>query len=172
MSDKPSQVTENMHKFMYLANEYQGSKIEQLFKMFQMPLLDYQAAAYLAEDLGFLTVDQKNKKFEVKALPEDLNTGKEVRELINTLQFVFARLAKDETDLAEWELNSWMEGYPTHDQFIAVKWMLNNGMLATYEVKTKTLKGKVDTYTYYCVSGNEDKKWGRKQFPNQKRLVG
>ena len=161
-----------MHKFVYLANEYKGSKLEQLFKMFQMPLLDYQAAAYLAEDLGYVVVDQKSKKYEVKALPEDFNLGNDVRSLISTLQFVFQRLARDETDLAEWELNAWMEGYPTHDQFIAVKWMLNNDVLAPYEVTPKTLKKKTDTYTYYCLAGNEGKKWGRKQFPDQSKLVG
>lgn len=169
---KDSKTTVNMHKFVYLANEYKGSKLEQLFKMFQMPLLDFQAAAYLAQDLGYVKIDEKSKKFEVVDMPINMPLGEEIKDLTQTLLYVFERLAKDETDLSEWELNSWMEGYPTHDQFIAVKWLLNNGHLATYDVTTKTLKDKTDTYTYYCLAGNESKRWGRKQFADKSKLVG
>lgn len=177
MNNKPAIVTENMHKFVYLANEYKGSKTAQLFKMFEFPLLDFQAASYLAEDLGYVKIIKKSKgdyRFEVLSMPEDLNLGDDVRYLINTLQFVFTRLEKDETDLAEWELNSWMEGYPTHDQFIAVKWLLNNGILGSYDITVsypKEMKLPNDTRTYYCIAGNESKRWGEKQIPDTNRIV-
>lgn len=176
MSEKPSTATENMHKFVYLANEYKGSKVEQLYKMFNFPLLDYQAAAYLAEDLGFVKIVKKKSedhRFEVVSMPEDLDFGTDVRNLISTLQFVFLRLSKDEIDLSEWELNAWMEGYPTHDQFIAVKWLLNNGVLGTYEIKVSNREVKLpDTVqTYYTTAGNESKRWGEKQIPDKKRII-
>jgi len=177
MSEKQARSTENMHKFVYLANEYKGSKTAQLFKMFSFSLLDFQAAAYLAEDLGYVKIVKKNKadhRFEVVALPEDMNFGTEVRDLINTLTYVFKRLEKDETDLAEWELNSWMEGYPIHDQFIAVKWLLNQGVLGTYEIEIsnpKEMKLPNTVHTYYCIAGNEKKHWGEKQIPDKKRIV-
>lgn len=177
MPTENNTATENMHKFVYLANEYKGSKTAQLFKMFEMPLLDFQAAAYLAEDLGFVKIIKKNAadyRFEVVSVPEEFYFGRDVRNLIVTLQFVFQRLARDETDLAEWELNSWMEGYPTHDQFIAVKWLLNNGILGTYDIvisNPKKLKLPDTVQTVYCLAGNEKKRWGEKQIPDKKRIV-
>ncbi len=174
---KQATATQDMHKFVYLANEYKGSKTTQLYKMFSFPLLNFQAASYLAEDLGYVKITEKSKgdhRFEVVALPESWDFGDEVNDLIKTLTFVFQRLEKMETDLAEWELNSWMEGYPTHDQFIAVKWLLNNGVLATYDIEytnPKEMKLPNTVQTCYTIAGNEGKRWGEKQIPDKKRIV-
>lgn len=170
-------VTQNMHKFIFLANEYKGSKTAQLYRMFEFPLLDFQAASYMAEDLGYVKITKKTQgdyRFEVLSMPEDLDLGVDVRNLINTLTFVFKRLEKDETDLAEWELNSWMEGYPTHDQLIAMKWLLNQGILGTYDIvisNPKKLKLPDTVQTCYCIAGNEKKRWGEKQVPDKSRIV-
>lgn len=177
MSEVTSKATHNMHKFVYLANEYKGSKTAQLYHMFQMPLLDYEAAAYLAQDLGFVKITEKVKgdfRFEVVSLPEKIELDADLHDLIKTLTYVFKRLEKKETDLEQGELTAWMEGYPTHDQFIAMKWLLNEGVLGTYEIVTRSDKklGLPDTTrTMFCVAGNESKRWGEKQVPNKSLIV-
>jgi len=177
MPNQPISAMQNMHKFVYLANEYAGSKTAQLFKMFDFPLLDFQAASYLAEDLGYVAIKKKAKgdyRFEVLKLPEKWEFGTETETLIDRLAYVFQRLEKDETDLAEWELNSWCEGYPAHDQFIAMKWLLNEGVLGTYDIvisNPKKLKLPDTVQTVYCVAGNEKKRWGEKQIPDKSRIV-
>lgn len=177
MLDQPARAIENMHKFIYLANEYKGSKTAQLFRMFSFPLLDFQVASYLAEDMGFVKITEKKKgdhRFEVVKLPEEWMLGEEVSNLIKTLTYVFQRLEKMETDIAEWELNSWMEGYELQDQFIAVKWLLNEGILTTYEVEytnPKEMNLPNTIQTCYTLAGNESKRWGEKQVPDKKRIV-
>lgn len=164
-------ATENMHKLVYLANEYPGAKMGKLVNLFQMPLIDFNAAVWLACDLGYMTVDEKTGKFKVVDIPTQWAFGDRLRTLIGTLTFVFNRLAKNETDLGESELNDWNRGYPVHDQFIAVKYLLNEGFLDSYEIKSVDFKGAPEaTYTFYCLAGNAGKKWGKKQFKNQKTL--
>ena len=172
--EKTTRATENMHKFVYLANEYKGAKLQKMFEMFQMPLVDFNAAVWLAEDLGYIEIEKRAKsedRVKVLALPETFEFGQRVRDLTNTLTYIFNRLAKDKTDLTEDELNSWMVGYPTHDQLVAMKVLINKGVLEDYIVTTRTLKGATDNYTFYSLAENASKRWGRKQFADQTRLV-
>lgn len=170
MSNQPT-ATENMHKVVYLANEYPGKSLVEFRDMCQMPLIDFNAAIWLAEDLGYMTASEATNEFSIKSLPEKWELGDRLKNLVNTLMFIFQHIAKDEKDLMEIELNQWMAGHPVHDQFIAVKFLINKGFLSTYEVVSKDLPGIPATpYTFYCLAMNVDKRWGVKQFKDQKKL--
>lgn len=154
-----------LHKLIYLANEYPDKSITELAELFRIPIIDINAAIWMAQDSGFISVDEKKKTFKVENIPEKWELGKNVAMLVNTLLYVFRRLAKDGSDIEDGNLALWLGGYPTHDTLIAIKYLINENNLVSY-----TLKDGKDEYTFYTLTENTGKKWGQKQFKDKAKL--
>ena len=180
---KPKDL-QNVHKLVYLANEYQKENIRELGEMFSMTMLDINATIWRARDLGYMIIDDSTGVYKVDTEPEKWQFGAEVEELCDTLLYVFAKLAERETDLEDQEFGQWCAGHLTHDVAVATKKLLNNRQLASYELTTlneqpvskkaagrgKKPKTLESTYTFYTLWENMEQRWGSKRFKDQSKL--
>lgn len=174
---------ENVHKLVFLANEYPGKKFAEIATMIQMSALDKNVAIWRAQDMRFLTVNEDDS-YTVDEVPTEWELGEGVTNLIELITYTFKRLARDEMDLEENSFGNWCVGYPVHDVMIAMKKLINDKVLTDYEIKTKDEvplskkekgKGKKpelreSIYTFYTLYENMEMRWGTKQFKNQEEL--
>jgi len=172
------QALHDVHKVVFLANEYPGKTAKELAKLFDLSALDINAAMWRAEDLGYLVVDRETGKYTVDTVPEKYEFGDDVQFLRDQITYTFEHLATTEVDIEENYLANMTMGYSASDVSIVVKGLLADGVLTTYEVGNtvdvnpkKPAKGqRTDTYLFYTLKGNEQHQWGRKQFKDASRL--
>lgn len=172
------QALQDVHKMVYLAREYPKKTIKELTKLFELSALDINNALWRAQDMNYLIVDEETKLFTVDTVPEAWDFGEDVDFLKEQLVYAFNHLARDEADMEETYLGNWTRGYPVHDLSIAIKQLLEDRVLATYEIGNnvdvkpgKPAKGqRTDTYVFYCLYENMENRWGTKQFPDKARL--
>lgn len=177
LSDKALQ---NVHKVVYLAKQYPDRTIRELSGQLTISVFEANAAIWRARELGYLYVDGKTGFYKVEKEPAAWEFGSEVNELMDTIIYVFKKLAEDENDLEDTDLGRWLVGHLPHNQAIAVKKLIEDEVLATYEltdVEQPSKKGlkrgkkpRESTYTFYCLKENLGKEWGRKQFKDASKL--
>lgn len=174
---------ENVCKLMYLAQEYPDHDIIELSRLFQTSPIDFNVTAWAAQDLGYLKVDPLNKVTILKT-PKEEEFGELVEHLLEVIPYSLKKINQEEADIEDNYFGNWTAGYPSHDVMIAVKKLLKDGKIASYEVKNKTelkpnreqrRKGAkeetvVDTYTFYTLPENAEKRWGEKQFEDPEKL--
>lgn len=174
---------ENVCKLMYLAQQYPDHDIVQLSRLFQTSPIDFNVTAWAAQDLGYLEIDKLNK-VTIKGFPKKEEFGELIDHLLELIPYSLKKINQEEADVEENYFANWTAGYPAHDVMIATKKLLNDGVIASYEVKNKTeikpnreqrRKGAkeetvVDTYTFYTLPENADKRWGEKQFKDSEKL--
>lgn len=175
---------ENVCKLVYLAQEYPDHNIVELSRLFQTSPIDFNVTAWAAQDLGYLEVDRLTQVVTIKKVPEEEEFGELIEHLLDVIPYSLEKINQEEADIEDNYFGNWTAGYPSHDVMIAVKKLLKDGKIASYEVKNKTemplskkQKGKgvkpevvVDTYTFYTMPENADKRWGEKQFEDPERL--
>lgn len=160
-------TTENVHKFVLLANQYQDHTVGDLAELFQLPAIDMNVAIWAAEDASMITVDKKTKKITIGHLPEYWSLGSDVEHLKSLIMSTLKHFAKDKSDLEETYFAGWCAGYTTQDIVIATISLELSGDIATYEIEDT---GGDSTYTFYCLPENLSKRWGQKQFEKAKAL--
>lgn len=154
------QMLENANKVVYLAEQYPEHNLTQLISLLQLPAIDINNAVWAAIDMGWLTEpDKKTKRVEVLQRPEPYYFGESVDDLQDILLYAFERLGKQETDLEEYSLSQWVQGYPSHDVLIAMRLLLDGKKLHEYMIEDGE-----NNYTFYTLYENKDKVWGSKQF--------
>lgn len=174
----------DVHKAVYLCNEYQDKTIREVASLLELSAMDINNALWRAEDMGFITVDEEKRTFKVEKLPEEWDLGEDVQFLKDQLIYTFNHMARSEADIEENYLANMTRGYAAQDLVIATKELLAEGVITTYELTnltempiSKKAKGRgeqaktvEDTYTFYCLTENKGKEWGRKQFKNADRV--
>lgn len=156
-------MSENAHKLVFLVEQYPEHTITQLMAMLQMPAVDINCAFWAAEELGFISEPVKETG-EVKLLetPKEWKFGDVQEELQAMIIYSFNKLAHKEEDLEETYLQNWLNGYSTHDVFVALKTLLNKRILGEYQLTDPN--DLESTYTFYSLFPNTEQLWGRKQF--------
>lgn len=166
ISAQPQRIVELMHKFVYLANQYEKKNLSDLTLLFQVPSLDMNAAIWLAQDLGYVSIE--GKQVTVENIPSQWNFGDNSKTLMGTILYVIQRLNREEGDLEETKIATWCQGFPAHDYVLALNYLVNEKIVAEYRLKD--LKDKKSIYTYYTLPCNLSEEWGKKQFKNQKKV--
>lgn len=155
------------HKIWFLANEFPGKKIDHVIEIMQLPILEINNAIHLLEQEGALHVDKKTRRYDVLTVPDAWDFGTGVDNIKQGLTFAFLTyLQEQEDDLEENYLSNWLVGYSTHDALIAVRVLLNTGMLAEYKLNSP----KEGEYKFFTAARNLDKEWGRKQFKKPEKV--
>lgn len=181
MEEPQTRALDAAHKIAYLAREYPEESIVELSRLFQSNRMDFNVGAWLAEELGYIEVDQTTKAVSFPNTPEVWVFGYDVEYLKWAILYTLKNIAPDEVDLEEGTLEvDWAAGYALVDITIAVKELLKAGLIATYTLTTTTVVEKAtkrkaakiseQPYIYYTLPENLGKEWGRKQHPNQKLL--
>lgn len=174
----------NVHKLVFLANEYKKESIREVGRLFAMTMLDINATIWRARDLGYLVIDEETGGYTVDTVPDKWQFGVEIDQLMSTIKYVFEKLAEQETDLEDEDLGKWTAGHLTHDVAVAMKRLTDERVIATYEITTSTdvpiskkAKGRGkkpktfdSTYTFYTLWENMEQQWGRKRFPNKDKI--
>lgn len=172
-------LKQNMHKIAYIATLNRTKPINHISQMFSIKPLNFNVAAWTAEDEGLIKVSRKTALIKEVNPPKEWDFGPEVPELKKNVLYTFKKLGAEEGDLEDNQFGFWVSDYRPEDVYIAVKSLIEEGKLASYVLtNTHTLpaKGKKgsavevvkDDYTFYTLPENVGKKWGKKQFPNQK----
>lgn len=174
----------DVHKAAFLCNEYKDKTIREVASLLELSAMDINNALWRCEDLGYITVDEEKRTFTVNNLPEKWEFGEDVEFLKDQLIYTFNHMARSEADIEENYLANMTRGYAAQDLVIATKQLLADKVITTYELTNETemplskkakARGKDpqivrDTYTFYCLTENLGKEWGRKQFKNQDRV--
>lgn len=174
---------EQVHKIVFLANEYPSKTMQEIAKLFEMPPLDINIAIWRAADMGFLTIDENNK-FTIHEVPDKWELGDNINFLKTQLTYYFSHLARDEADLEETYLSNLTAGYPAHDHLIVMKLLLSERILTSYKLieeieipvsKKAKVRGKKplkhdQAYTFFSLWANSEQQWGRKQFKEGTKL--
>lgn len=157
---KTTRMLENANKVAYIVQQWPEKKLADVVAMLQMPAIEINTALWYAADIGFITEpDKENNSVAVKNLPETWQFGERVDTLIDMLRFAFEQLEKKETDLEENYMSNWTVGYASHDVIIAMRRLQEEDEIVDYHIEDGE-----NTYTFYTLSRNKDKLWGRKQF--------
>lgn len=175
----------NAHKVAFICNAYPEKKIGEIGEMFMLAIMEFNTAVWRAEELNYIEVAQNGSgEVRIDTLPKEWKFDEDVTILLQDIPYVLKKFAVKESDIEENYLTNWTAGFPSQDVFIAIKKLLADGVIATYNVinvnkiepskkgikrgkKTKTVE---DTYTFYTLPENAENQWGRKQFPDQDKL--
>lgn len=186
---KPEDLTAkdlaNVHKFVYLAREYNKESVADIGNMFGMSMLDINAVIYRTRDLGYLVINDETREYTVDRVPDEWNFGEDVSNLMDTFIYVMGKLNEQEHDLEDQDLGNWTAGHITHDVAVAMKRLIELKQISTYELTTrneapvskkargrgKTGKVEESTYVFYTLYENLEQQFGRKRFPNKDKLV-
>lgn len=163
----------NVHKVVFLANEYPQHDMKKIAKIMPVSPMDFNVAAWRAQDVGLLTIN-KDKSFTVEKLPKKWELGPEVQHVRESLVYYLNHLARSQADLEEVYMSNITMGYPAHDVIIATKQLLNERIIATYDItsdepidpKKPELGNNKSTYTFFTLWENLEQRWGAKQFKN------
>ena len=162
-------------KVVFVASQYPDKDIKGVAETFNnMSPIDFNAACWRAQDCGYIFIDKVTGKIDVLEIPEKWEFGEAVDHLIETTPYVLQKLAAVEADPEENFYANYVAGYVGFDVIIAIKYMLENNIMASYEVKdvSKLEDGRevTDTYLFYCLPENVEKRWGENQFKDQEKL--
>ncbi len=183
MENLNKRMIENAQKIAFIAKTYPEKNIVEISQLFQTSPIEFNAGAWAAQDLGYFTVAPDNS-VKLGDLPEEWNFGELTEHLLVELPYAIAKLNAEQADIEEEYLGNWTAGFPAQDVIIVTKLLIEQGKLASYEVKNETVispnreqrrKGAkpeivVDTYTFYTLPENVDKRWGEKQFEDPEKL--
>lgn len=172
MDNLTTEALEAAHKVAYLANEYPKKDMGELSNIFTMSPFDFNLAVWVAKDKGYFDVSKKGK-VKIKNLPEDWQFGEAVDHLIRAIPYIFGKLAENKGDMEEEYFGNWTQGYAPHDVAIAIKYLENIEVIASYEVidvNDSKSKKEVNKYIFYTLYENRHKRWGEKQFKDKKKL--
>lgn len=166
MEEYTPTMVQNAHKVAFLVQQYPDNSLDKLISALQMPAIDINTAIWLATELGFIkNPEETDGKMVLLSVPEAWDFGQAVTDIKAMLKFSFVELAKREKDLEENYLSNWTLGHQGHDVLIALKQMLNEKVLATYELTDP--EDTKSTYTFYSLYENSEQLWGRKNFKTQ-----
>ena len=152
--------------------------------MMQQSQLETDVAIWRAQDLGYLFVDDKTRLYKVEKVPEKWELGPEITEIENLILYGLKKRGEKEQDLEDGYFGMWVAGLPTHRVLIAVKKLINERKIITYELtaidtikpskkglgRGKAPKEIENTYTFYSLWDNAEQQWGRKQFKENTRF--
>lgn len=163
-----SHMIENAHKITYLMHTYPEKNLGDIIKLLAMPALDINVGIWTAQELGLIDKpDEKTSKAKVLDLPAEWDFGTTVNELMEQLVYALGKVAEQEGDFEENSIQQWLAGYAPHDVAIALRKLLEDKVLAEYEIHDYDKKTKdTSTYTFYTLYENRGKQWGSKQFKN------
>jgi len=162
-------------KFKYLDDEIDSTDIRSLAKTFtQMGPIDFNAACWRAQDEGYLFIDKKSGKVDVLKVPDEWVFDATIEHLTTVTPYVLSKLAESEADPEENFYAEYVSGYSPLDVMIAVRYMLRQKIITTYEIKdvSEDENGEkvTETYLFYSLPENAEKRWGEQQFKDQEKL--
>lgn len=179
-------VTQNAHKIYYIAKVYEEDNIVTLSQMFQIPPIEFNAAAWAAVELDLLKINDDNT-IELGKEPKEYQFGELVEHLMDIIPFTVGKVNEQEAVIEEGYFQNWTSGFPQQDVIVATKRLVELDKLATLEIvdkdviklnreqRRKRTDGKTEivnesTYTFYTLPENKDKDWHEKQFKEAKNL--
>ena len=118
-------------------------------------------------DLGILKHDYETDKLELVKDYEKSNMGKEIGNLIDAIEEKLAHENEKKQDLSLGLIQQWCMGVRPSACELALYQLVANGTFHKYDM-TDT-KDKKSVYTFYTLSDNKGKKWGKKQFKKGKK---
>lgn len=160
--------TQNMHKFLFLANEFPGKKIDHVINLFQLPLIEVNNTIERLSEEGYLHIDSKTNRYDVLKVPEVWVFGDGVQRISEGVLYAMNTYAdRWGRDVEENYFGGWLTGYASHDVMVAVHQLLNENKLAKYVLESKS-EGK---YLFYCLPQHIDEERGRKQFKKPQKVT-
>ena len=166
MEKYTQKMIENAHKVVFLVKNYPDKNLEHIIAALQMPAIEINNAIWVAVDMGFIVdPDTTEGKMELLKEPEEYQLGQACADLRAMIVFTFNRLATQEKDLEENYMSNWTLGYAGHDVLITLKQLINEHVLATYQLTDP--EDTKSTYTFYSLYENSEQMWGRKNFKQQ-----
>lgn len=170
-----NKILHDMMKVVFYATEYPEKGIKEVAAAFnQMSPIDFNAACWRAQDEGFFFIDKKTGKIDILKVPEEWAFGDSVDHLVALTPYVLSKLAENEVDPEENFYAEYVGGYIGFDVVIAVRYMMLKGIIDSYDLNdvSEGENGEkvTDTYVFYCLPENKDKRWGEQQFKDQEKL--
>ena len=163
--DMTAKEISDMHKVIYLAKVYPKKSLKQLIGIFNVSPIDINAAIWRAKDGGYMEITSDH--YKLPKLPTEWKMDEDVMQLMRQIKYVLEVQAREELDVVENLLSVWIDGYFSHDFFVAVNMMLEEKVIATYTIYSP--KEESD-YVFYTLAENAEKRWGEKQFKDKKSL--
>lgn len=153
-------MMQNAHKFAYLVNVYPEKEVPKVIDLFRISPVDINCAVWAAMENGIVSAPTPENPF-VKLLraPKEWDFGDDEAELENALLYTFEKLNAEEKDMEENYMHNWSVGYLPQDVLIAVKRLLEKGLLHEYQIEDGE-----SAYIFYTLTKNAGKNWGSKQF--------
>lgn len=153
-------IEQNAQKFAYLVKVYPEKTIPEIIGLFQMGPIDINTAIWAAVDLNYMTeMDKDDQHAYIVTEPKKWDFGTDEADLEAALEYAFEKLNAQEKDIEENYLANWVGGYAAQDSLIAVKRLIEKGILHEYEIEDGENK-----YIFYTLKKNEGQNWGQKQF--------
>lgn len=184
MKEINARLTQDARKLAYLSTKY-PKPIKEMAQIFNGSILDFNTMVWYAEDTGLISLDQKTGEIKTNEVLYQWDFGEEVRHLTEIIPYALKKFAESESDLEDNYFSNWTQGYYSQDILTAVQVLIDKKIVATYKLTTeidaeklsKKAKGRgkkpkqtEQTYTFYTLTENLDKQWGRKMFPDQSKL--
>ena len=188
-------TTENIHKLVLMIREYPDKKLTDIDQygnengiagLYQTSPIEFNAAAWGAVDEGFIKINDDNS-VELLKEPKEYVFSELTEHLMEIIPYTIGKINEKEADIEDEYFGGWTAGYPPQDLIAAVTTLIAEGKLAKYDIvdvdiikfnreeRRKRKDGKTEervenTYTFYTLPENVEKRWGEKQFKDAKKL--
>lgn len=164
-----TKIKKNAHKIAYIAYSFKDLNLFQIVNLLHMPGVDINAAIWYAQEIGLIELkllsDGKyGNDIEKVNAPTEWVFGDDINDLTESILYCVTNLAKDEVDIEEKAMDQWLAGYPHQDILVAIQLLLESEALSKYVINDKDEKGTDNKYSFYTLTENKDKQWGKKQF--------
>lgn len=189
MADFNKRTVENAHKIYFVAKVLKDevNDLVLLSRIFSMPKIDFDVAAWAARDLGLIKINDDNT-FDLLEEPKEYQLSELTQHLMDIVPILVAEVNANETVIEEEILQGHCNGFPQQDIIMAIQMLVDNGTLALQEILDREViklnreerrkpenEGKTEeviesTYYFYTLPENADKDWHEKQFKDAKKL--
>lgn len=158
---------EAAHKAAYIIKSNPDLELAGILDKLKMPAIDINCSLWLAQELDLISEPNKETgKVEFLHDPESgWQFGTGIERIRRQLVYALEQLAKKENDLTIEEVDGWCQGYAPHDVEIALKTLLEERVLGTYDLTDP--KDLQSTYTFYTLFEHSEQMWGKTRFKVQ-----
>lgn len=117
------------------------------------------------ERMGLFTRNKKNssiKNHQIELNYQDLDLGDDITQILMAIERVIGDANDDEQDVESKTLEFWCVGINPAITEMCIYILKEANIIAEYELSDP--KDEKSKYTFYSLYGNEQNKWGKKQF--------
>lgn len=160
-------VINDAKKVAYLVETYPEKDLDDIVAILSMPNIAKDCALWEAELQGWIALDKEKRGIKYLGERKSIvpNEDDSTLNIKSRVLYLLRHENGRQYDIDEFTLLSWLTGYLPHDILIAINTMVDDKVIAHYNIVDKE-----NTYDFYTLPENVSNAWGKKNFKKKAGL--